>query len=49
MEKSNFKWVVYVMYAYADKKCGEIISRHKTYEAADKKARKSTFWAIREA
>lgn len=41
------KWEVYVCYDYADKRRGDVISRHATYEAANRKARQSTFWAIR--
>jgi hypothetical protein len=43
----GFVAVVYVAYAYADKEVGEIISKHKSYEAADAMAKQSTFWGIR--
>jgi hypothetical protein len=39
--------VVYVAYAYADKQCGDIISKHKSYEAANRKARGSSMWGVR--
>ena len=40
-------YVVYAAYAYADVEAGQVISRHKTPEAAEKKVMGSTFWAIR--
>ena len=49
LSKSKFEWVVYAAYAYGDKDQGEIISRHRTYEAAEKKARQSTFWGVMDA
>lgn len=39
--------VVYVAYEYADKQRGEIISKHKTYEAASRKAGQSSMWGVR--
>ena len=44
----TYKWIVYVYHGYADKQRGDIISRHKTYEAADRKASKSPFWGVKE-
>ena len=43
----GYKAVVVVDYNYADKEQGELISKHKTEAAADKKASQSTFWAVR--
>jgi hypothetical protein len=39
--------VVYVAYDYANRKSGDIISKHKTYDAALRKARGSSFWGVR--
>ena len=41
------KYRVVVAYRYADKNRGDIISTHKTYEAAQRKIRQSTHWTIR--
>lgn len=42
-------WVaeVYIAYAYADKRVGDIISRHKSYDAANKIASKSSMLGVR--
>jgi len=39
--------IVYVAYAYADKQQGDVISKHKTYEAANRKASGSSMWGVR--
>ena len=39
--------VVYVAYAYAGKRHGDIISKHKSYDAAAKKASGSSMWGVR--
>jgi hypothetical protein len=39
--------VVYVAYAYADKKQGDIISKHKSYDAANSKASGNGMWGVR--
>jgi hypothetical protein len=39
--------VVYVAYDYADKQRGDIISKHKSYEAANRKASKNSMWGVR--
>jgi hypothetical protein len=44
--RSKKPYIVYAAYAYADVDKGEILSRHRTYEAARKKAG-SPFLAIR--
>ncbi len=45
----KYAYEIIVAYAYAGYNQGDVISRHKTYEAAQKAARKDTggFWAIR--
>lgn len=39
--------IVYVAYAYADKQRGDVISKHKSYDAANRKARGSSMWGVR--
>lgn len=39
--------IVYVAYAYADKQRGDVISKHKSYEAANRKANGSSMWGVR--
>lgn len=39
---------VIVEYDYSDRARGDVISKHKSYAAAAKKASQSTFWAVRE-
>jgi hypothetical protein len=42
------EWLVVVWYDYADKKRGDIISRHRTYELASRKAKRfPAFWGIK--
>jgi len=43
----HYKWIVCVAYDYADKRRGDIISRHTTYGLALRRAKQSTMWAIR--
>lgn len=43
----GFVAVVYVSYAYADRQAGDIVSRHKSSDAAQKAARKSTSHGVR--
>lgn len=46
--KTAYTHVVIAEYSYADKVRGDVISKHKSYAAANKKAAKSTFWGVRE-
>lgn len=39
--------IVYVAYGYGDKQRGDVISKHKSYEAADRKAKGYGMWGIR--
>jgi hypothetical protein len=43
----GFVAVVYAAYDYADKQRGDLISKHKTYEAANHKASENTMWGVR--
>lgn len=45
---TQIRYQVYAMYAYAHRQKGDVISTHKTYDAANKVANKSSFWGIRE-
>lgn len=47
-EKPSKKWkyCVYAQYSYAQYERGEVISRHKSYEAANKAAKGNSFAAI---
>ena len=46
--KTAYTHIVIAEYSYADKVRGDVISKHRSYAAANKKANKSTFWGIRE-
>ena len=46
--KAGYTHYVVAAYAYADKERGEVISRHKTYEGAQQKAKGSTMWGIKD-
>ncbi len=49
MNKRNCKWEVYWNYSRGTHQAGERVSRHVTYEAAEKKCKNDCgFWAIRE-
>ena len=49
MRDTNNKasWIVYAAYAHADYERGDIISRHKTYEAARAAAKRSGYDSFR--
>ena len=44
----GYEWVVYAAYEHAGHEKGEIISKHKSYAAAEKKARNNNFLGIRD-
>jgi hypothetical protein len=50
--KTTTAWEWYVIARYEGisggvyRKVGEIVSRHRTYEAAARKARQSSFWGV---
>lgn len=46
LRAAGYRAIVYAHHAYADKASGDIISMHKTRDAADRKARGSSMWAI---
>ena len=45
--KKTTRYVVIAQYAYADKERGDIISQHRTRQAAERAARNNSFAAIR--
>lgn len=47
--KSNARYVVRVQYPHSDHQRGDILSQHRTREAADKAARKNPFSAVADA
>jgi hypothetical protein len=44
--KSNTRYVVRVQYAHGDHQRGDILSQHRTQQAADRAARKNPFAAV---
>ena len=48
LRKAGWASVVYAAYAYADKQPGDIISYHRTMDAAQRKVGGSTFWAVKD-
>lgn len=45
--RKNTVAVVVVQYAYANHKRGDIISQHRSYEAAERAAKRNSFVCIR--
>ena len=39
--------IVYVHYSYSDKEKGDLVSKHKSYEAAERAARSCRLWGVR--
>lgn len=48
IKKSPYTYAVIAWYDYATYKKGDVISCHRTFEAACRKANQSTFWGVKE-